>query len=334
MSTIRNKQRLLHLYRFLMENTDEEHQVTTNKLVDYLKKEDANASRKTVKDDIEVLIQEGIDIVTTKSYYNSYFIGSRIFEVPEIKFLVDGIAANVSLSPDKKQKMIEKLLSLLSVYQIKKLKRNIHYSGDHGSASEQLYYSIDQITDAINENKKIEFQCYRYCFTGDRVAVNIGESSVLTPIIITCSNNRYYVLGYNGESSRIESVRLDRMVRTRILDEKGDPAPENFDMDTFLDNLFDMEVGDLTEVVLECDNDMMDIIADKFGVTADIWKSTTDRFYIKEMVYVSPAFYGWIFRYEGKIRIVSPIAVYNGYVEAVRRSLRKIKTNNGTSGRA
>ena len=57
MSLIRNKQRLIHLYRYLLENTDEDHQVTTNDLVEFLKKEDANASRKTVKDDIEILIQ-------------------------------------------------------------------------------------------------------------------------------------------------------------------------------------------------------------------------------------------------------------------------------------
>ena len=56
MSAIRNKQRLIHLYRYLMEYTDEEHQATTNDLVEFLREEDANASRKTVKDDIEVLV--------------------------------------------------------------------------------------------------------------------------------------------------------------------------------------------------------------------------------------------------------------------------------------
>ena len=98
MSVIRNKQRLLHLYRYLMENTDEDHQITTNDLVQFLKQEDANASRKTVKDDIEVLVKEGIDIITTKSYYNSYFIGERTFEIPEITFLVDSIESNASLT--------------------------------------------------------------------------------------------------------------------------------------------------------------------------------------------------------------------------------------------
>ena len=98
MSAIRNKQRLIHLYRYLMDYTDEDHQATTNDLVDFLTREDANASRKTVKDDIEVLMEEGVDIVVSKSFYNSYFVGSRTFEIPEIKLLVDGIAPNKSIS--------------------------------------------------------------------------------------------------------------------------------------------------------------------------------------------------------------------------------------------
>ena len=35
MSAIRNKQRLIHLYRYLMDYTDEDHQATTNDLVDF-----------------------------------------------------------------------------------------------------------------------------------------------------------------------------------------------------------------------------------------------------------------------------------------------------------
>ena len=37
MSAIRNKQRLIHLYRYLMDYTDEDHQATTNDLVDFFR---------------------------------------------------------------------------------------------------------------------------------------------------------------------------------------------------------------------------------------------------------------------------------------------------------
>lgn len=326
MSTIRNKQRLIHLYRYLLKETDDEHQVTTNDLVQYLKQEDANASRKTVKDDIEVLIEEGVDVVTTKSYFNSYFIGGRAFEVQEIKLLTDGIAANVSLSREQKAKMIDKLLGLLSRHQAVKVRKNIHVTGNYGINNEQLYYSIDQITEAISKNRKIEYQYYTYAPNGEITLRSKEEFSVMTPIGITCNNNRYYIFGYDGVKDRLVIERLDCMTKTRMIDEAGDRISGTVNADEFLDSLFSMEIGILTEVVLECANELMDVIKDRFGADADIWKSTTESFYVKAKISVSPAFYSWIFRYAGKLRIISPASIHNGYLNMLQGALRKEKS--------
>ena len=325
MSVIRNKQRLLHLYRYLMENTDEEHQVTTNDLVQFLKQEDANASRKTVKDDIEILVKEGIDIITTKSYYNSYFIGERKFEIPEITMLVDSVGASTSLTDEKKQKIIEKLLGLLSKYQASKVRAGTTGRPNHGTGSEQLYYTIDRITEAINEKKKIEFQYLEYNVLREKVLCNNGNMVTLTPIVMMSDHDRYYLLGYSSESGRVLASRIDRMLRTRMINEKADTRAYEIDLNTLLDGLFGMQTGNETEVVLECTNDMMGTIIDRFGIDSDIWKSTTDSFYVKKVICESPAFYAWVFQHGGKIRIVSPVSVVNGYTDMLRSNLRNEK---------
>ncbi|HAB93563.1 MAG TPA: hypothetical protein DCF49_02165 [Lachnospiraceae bacterium] len=325
MSAIRNKQRLIHLYRYLMENTDEEHQSTTNELVEFLKKEDANASRKTVKDDIEILMKEGVDIVTTKSYYNSYFIGSRDFEIPEIKILADCVASNVSLTYEQKTKLIDKLLSLLGKHQAEKLKAHVHLAGNRGGGNEQLYYSIDQITEAIGDGHKIEYQYYKYEPNGDRTLRDNGEFREMTPVAITCSDNRFYVIGYSSDSHSIVCERLDCMSRTRAIEEKSDKLPSGIHIEDYPDSLFDMEIGQPADVTLECANEMMDVIRDRFGSGLDLWKSTPDSFYVKTRVSVSPAFLGWVFQYGGKIRITSPVSVYETYQNQAREVLRRGK---------
>lgn len=321
MSVLRNKQRLLHLYRYLMENTDEEHQATTNDLVGFLRQEDANASRKTVKDDIEVLIEEGADIVTTKSYYNSYFVGSRQFEIPEVKMLIDGIAVNVSLSTDQKEKLIEKLLGTLSIHQAKDLRKGIVYSGNAGN--EQFYYNIDRITEAIRENRKLGFQYFDYRGNGDRALKDNGKTHVITPYFLTCRNNRFYVIGGCSDSEAVSVFRTDLMTKACILDEEGDPVPEGFDPEKFLRSMFWMQTGPLTEVVLKCSNDMMIDMLDQFGEDLESWKGTADSFYAKVRVCISKAFYAWIFKHDGEIRIVSPAGAVNGYTEMIRKALRQ-----------
>lgn len=321
MSVLRNKQRLLHLYRYLMENTDEEHQATTNDLVSFLRREDANASRKTVKDDIEVLIQEGVDIVTTKSYYNSYFVGDRQFELPEIRFMIDGIAANVSLTTEQKDKMIDKLLKTLSIYQAEKLKANIVYTNRRGN--EQFYYSIDRVTEAISAKKKIEFQYLDYSPSGEKVLKDDGKANTITPLALRCSNNRFYVVGIAADTRKAVICRLDLMTKTRVLDEQGDPGPEKSKLDEYVGGLFMMQTGPLTVVVLECGNDMMGAVMDKFGENVDFWKSTSESFYVKAPVCVSNAFYAWVFMHDGNVKIVSPSYAVNGYMKMLGRASRQ-----------
>ncbi len=233
MSIIRNKQRLFHLYRYLLKYTDEEHQASTNDLVKLLREMDAHASRKTVKDDIEVLAREGVDVITTKSYYNSFFIGSRQFEVPEIKILTDAVAANESLTSEQKRKLIDKLLSQLSVHQAEKLEKAILFSEAHGE-NEQLYYHVDKITDAICEGKKVKILCFDQPAAetenpkegAAKLLHNVrqklpgggGKTHILTPVAITCRDNCFYLIGRKGAGNEQAAFRLDRIAKTTIIE--------------------------------------------------------------------------------------------------------------------
>ena len=320
MSAIRNKQRLIHLYRYLMENTDEDHQATTNDLVDFLRREDANASRKTVKDDIEVLIEEGIDVIVSKSFYNSYFVGSRTFEVPEIKLLVDSIAPNKSISREKKKKLVGKLLSMLSVYQAEKIGKNLHYGSNSGPMSEQIYYSTDKIMEAVHEDKKIEFMYHRCPRSKAAAGAREGERVVMTPVSVRSCGDHFYVCGFGAGGRKPEVYRLDHMARTRVLPVKGDPHISGAELSRLLRGMFDMETGVPAEVTLECTDELEEMIRERFGENVEIRRSMQDRFYVKVPVSVSPAFYSWVFRYSPRMRIISPQAVREEYIKRAREA--------------
>lgn len=316
MSAIRNKQRLIHLYRYLMDNTDEEHQATTNDLVDFLRREDANASRKTVKDDIEVLIEEGIDVIVSKSFYNSYFVGSRTFEVPEIRLLADCIAPNKSISGEKKRKLIGKLLSLLSIHQAEKIEKNLYYGSNSGQMSEQVYYSTDRVTEAVYGDRKIEFMYRRSDGSGAAPSVRI----VMTPVMIRSNGDLYYVCGFCAGGRKFEVYRLDRMTRTKVLPLKGDPHITGAELSRLLNGMFGMETGALNEVTLECEDELEDMVRERFGETVEIRRSMKGRFYIKTTVSVSPSFYSWVFRYSPKMRILSPQGVREEYIRRAKEA--------------
>ena len=326
MTSIRNKQRPFRLLKYLYENTDEEHPISTTELVRIFVAEDAHAKRKTVKDDIDVLVGEGFDVVTVRGRNNSFFLGTRKFELPEVKLLIDAVSSSRFISAEKSEILISKLTDMVSRHQAEKVCRHL-YTAEHVKAdNKQIYYIVDAVTDAINEGKKIRFQYFDYDGKKEKCLRHDGAEYSVSPYALVWDDSHYYMCGYSDSKQMIVNYRVDRMCNTEIKDEKAVALPEGFSMDDYVRKQFHMFAGDETEVVLECRDDMMKYIIDQFGEEVETRKVSEDTFQAKVHVADSPTFYGWVFPFEGKIQIVEPEEIrekYRSMVKAADRTFRK-----------
>ena len=326
MTSIRNKQRPFRLLKYLYENTDEEHPISTTELVRIFVSEDAHAKRKTVKDDIDVLVGEGFDVVTVRGRNNSFFLGTRKFELPEVKLLIDAVSSSRFISAEKSETLISKLTDMVSRHQAEKVCRHL-YTAEHVKAdNKQIYYIVDAVTDAINEGKKIRFQYFDYDGKKEKCLRHDGSEYSVSPYALVWDDSHYYMCGYSDSKQMIVNYRVDRMCNTEIKDEKAVALPEGFSMDDYVRKQFHMFAGDETEVVLECRDDMMKYIIDQFGEEVETRKVSEDTFQAKVHVADSPTFYGWVFPFEGKIQIVEPEEIrekYRSMVKAADRTFRK-----------
>ena len=326
MTSIRNKQRPFRLLKYLYENTDEEHPISTTELVRIFVAEDAHAKRKTVKDDMDVLVGEGFDVVTVRGRNNSFFLGTRKFELPEVKLLIDAVSSSRFISAEKSETLISKLTDMVSRHQAEKVCRHL-YTAEHVKAdNKQIYYIVDAVTDAINEGKKIRFQYFDYDGKKEKCLRHDGSEYSVSPYALVWDDSHYYMCGYSDSKQMIVNYRVDRMCNTEIKDEKAVALPEGFSMDDYVRKQFHMFAGDETEVVLECRDDMMKYIIDQFGEEVETRKVSEDTFQAKVHVADSPTFYGWVFPFEGKIQIVEPEEIrekYRSMVKAADRTFRK-----------
>ena len=326
MTSIRNKQRPFRLLKYLYENTDEENPISTTELVRIFVAEDAHAKRKTVKDDMDVLVGEGFDVVTVRGRNNSFFLGTRKFELPEVKLLIDAVSSSRFISAEKSETLISKLTDMVSRHQAEKVCRHL-YTAEHVKAdNKQIYYIVDAVTDAINEGKKIRFQYFDYDGKKEKCLRHDGAEYSVSPYALVWDDSHYYMCGYSDAKQMIVNYRVDRMCNTEIKDEKAVALPEGFSMDDYVRKQFHMFAGDETEVVLECRDDMMKYIIDQFGEEVETRKVSEDTFQAKVHVADSPTFYGWVFPFEGKIQIVEPEEIrekYRSMVKAADRTFRK-----------
>jgi hypothetical protein len=120
------KRRILYLKKYLESQTDENHPAAMTDILAYLEKEGIPASRKTVKQDIALLVEAGVDVVCNDGHHYEYFVGERHFEFPELKLLVDAVQAFKFVSKRKTTVLIDKLSAFVSVHQAGELNRQLY----------------------------------------------------------------------------------------------------------------------------------------------------------------------------------------------------------------
>jgi len=301
------KRRILVLLNFLYEQTDEEHQITSDELVEYLRDQGVPANKKTLKNDLDLMVDTGIDIVTVSSKPNRYFWGNRQFEMPELKLLIDAVSSSRFITEKKSRELVKKLSELASVNQKNELRRHIHGTGGRfKTRNENIYYTVNDINEAINKRKRIAFRYFEYDGEKNKVYRNDGKEYELSPYDMIWNNDFYYVVGYSREHSNVSTFRVDRIDRIEILNERAVKKPAGYNVEDYSTQIFEMFEGERTRVRLECKNELMKYVIDRFGEDVDTKPKGDDHFVATVSVSLSPNFYAWVFRFAGGIRILTP----------------------------
>ena len=304
----RVKPKLLLLRDILLEKTNEDHCLTVPEIIAELSKYGIKVERKTVYDDIETLINFGLDIVITKrSHSNAYYIGSRTFQTEELQVLADAVASSKFLSNRKSDELISKLQKLTDVYSAKDLKRSVYIEGRVKTFNEQIYYNINSIHHGINSKKKISFRYFSLDINKKKQYKNNGEKYYVSPYYLVWDNDNYYLVCFCEKHQNISRYRVDRMTNVEV-SETASRVPEKDEADIAKSHCstFGMYGGEKVRITLELDNDLIPVIIDRYGNNAMLRKKTDTKSIAVIEVQISPPFWGWLFQFGSKARIIEP----------------------------
>ena len=320
------KLRPLYLAKILYEQTDEEHYLTTAQLMQILEEQFGITShRQTIKADIDLLKQFGLEIEEVKSVQNRYNLYGRQFDIPELKLLIDAVESSKFITANKSQELVEKLSKLAGEHASAGLKRNVCCENRVKPGNEKVYLIIDAINEAINDNKKISFQYFHYDENKKQQLKRDGKPYVITPLHLVWNGDYYYMIGVYDYKQRLGSFRVDRIAkRPTILEEDGTPAPEGFDVNEHINTTFRMFNSTHAEVELICDNDVMDSIIDRFGEEVSTCPYDQQSFKAIVNIAVSNVFYSWVFGFGGKVKISSPEHVKERYADMLRSAVHSL----------
>ena len=318
------KLKLYYLSRIMMEKTDDEHFITMPEIQRALEGYGVTADRKSLYDDLEALRVLGIDVIGEKdgrSYV--YHVGKKQFEIAELKLLVDAIQSSKFITEKKSNELIKKLTGLASNYEASQLKRQVVVQGRIKTMNESIYYIVDDIHNAITNNKKIRFEYLKWNLE-KKMERRMDKMYEVSPWALTWDDENYYMIGFDADAGKIKHYRVDKMRDIELTDDnrEGKEHFKKFDMAAYARMNFGMFGGEEVRVKLQFENDMVGVLLDRFGKDISIYKTNKKGWsetYVD--VALSDQFLGWIFSLGTKVKIVSP-------EEVVERFHAEIKNLN------
>ena len=320
------KLKILYIMKMLLEKTDDEHVLTVPDMIAELSKYGIAAERKSIYDDIEYLRYYGLDVCTKKSKTYGYFIGSREFELPELKLLVDSVQASKFITHKKSMELISKIEKLTSDSNAKKLHRQVFVTNRVKTLNEKIYYNVDIIHDAIAANKQITFKYFSLDVNKEKVYRKDGERYIESPVAMTWDDENYYLITYKEKYGKYVHYRVDKMDSIEITDIDRVVTDKQFDLSEYSKKMFSMFGGDETEVAIRFDNSLVGVVFDRFGTGIPIMKDGDNHFVCRVKVAVSPHFLSWVISFGDKAEIISPVSVVDdmkSLIDSVRNIYNK-----------
>ena len=314
------KLKLLYILEMLRQKTDENHPISTKDVIAELARYDIEAERKSIYRDIEILQEAGVDVI--KAERNAgYYMGSREFELPELKLLVDAVLACKFITEKKSKELVNKIETLGSVYQGKELQRQVVVSDRVKAGNEGIYYTIDVIYNCINNNHRLNFKYVNWNTEKKLEYQHDGQVYEVSPEFLLWDSEYYYLVAYDHKADDIRHYRVDKMRAASENDETrgGSALRKKLKKSDYSKKHFGMFSGESREVTMRAPKSLTGVLIDRFGTGINL-RTDNEDVIVRTEVEVSAQFYGWLVGLGGSIRPIYPedvVADYKKYLQDV-----------------
>ena len=320
------KIKLLKLYEFLRRETDENHPISRTELCKRLNEMGISSNVRTLSLDIEVLTENGFEIMSFLDKERFYYIPEHELSIPEIKIIIDALQAASFVTEKKTAELVEKVAALGGSHSAELLKENMVCFNTRKHTNEAILYIVDSIEDAIVRRKKIAYNYFHLNEKAERVYVTTSTGDkkryYVEPVALIFNEDNYYLMAYSSKHPEsTASYRIDRMDHIEVVEESvmSDEAIAKIDgVAAFTEQAFKMFSGEPEDVVIQFSKELIGPVFDKFGEDTPMMAVNDTMCAATVHVQISPTFFGWLAQFGNKMRVISPDGVIEQYKSHIK----------------
>lgn len=316
------KIKLLKLYELLRQETDEQHPMTTMTIIARLEQMGISCERRTLAKDIALLNEQGYEVMCMQvSKEKGYYIEDRSFSVPELKILIDAVQASSFITDKKTAQLIDKIAHLGGSHRADILKSNMVCFNTRKHSNEVIYYNVNFLEDAIQQQKKVGFHYFDLNEHGEKVYRRNNHYYVIEPVALVFNEDNYYIVAYSSHHDGTANYRVDRMEGVEIIDE---PITEKAlklraDVSGYMEQVFKMYGGQAVKLTLRFEDKLIGVVYDKFGEDTKMIRLDENTCETTVKIQISPTFWGWIFQFGKRMQITAPQSMIAAYKEQMEQ---------------
>ena len=212
---------IMYILEILKKYSDDRHRLRQQDIIDIMKKDyDVSCERKAVARNISDLQELGYDIETDGGYY----LAERDFEDSELRLLIDSVLASKYIPARQAKDLVDRLAAQSNIY-FKKQVRHVSNIEKMEHTAGQLFYTIEVLSQAIEDNRKVKLFYNRYDET--KTLKKTGrEKHLVNPYQIVVANGRYYLIGNIDKYDNSTHFRVEKISDVEITDMAVKPVRE------------------------------------------------------------------------------------------------------------
>lgn len=324
------KMLIMNILDILKKYTDENHRLSQKTIVDILKSEyDMTVDRKAVKRNLTNLIDFGYEIEYSESvrmvpnrstgkpeesYVLSDFYLVRDFTAGELRLLIDSLLFSKHIPYNQCRELIDKLEGLSNRYFHSRVK-HIKTMPDLSLHSQQLFYTVEILDEAIEKHRQISFT-YNSYGTDKRLHPRMNSKGeireyIVNPYQIAAANGRYYLICNYDKYDNVANYRLDRITNIKLLQTPAKPMEKvkglenGLDLPKHMAEHIYMFAGESGIVTFRAKKYLLNDIIDWFGGGVTFFDETDEEIGVRVHANFA-AMRRWALQYALHTKILSP----------------------------
>lgn len=312
----------LYILKILKEYSDDKHPISQTDIIEKLKQYGVESiDRGTIARNIDMLQEFGFSIV--RKIGGGCYLINETFDSSELTFIVDCIFSSPAISQKQAESIIERITENVCVYDKQRFKNIFKSEELIRTDNRQVFFNIDQINLAIQQDKQISFTYNRYG-KNKQLIPRKNEEYIINPYFMINSKGKYFLVCNKDNYSVLSNYRIDYITNIKLLDTKRKSITciENYNQELtpvkYANEHVYMFSGETKNCVIRLSSEkLINDIIDWFGKNIKI-NEIANQIFVEIRTNENALTY-WALQYGENVEIIKPITARNKIKDIVKK---------------